>query len=96
MKEQCVDERAARDARARVDRHAARLVDDGDVLVLIDDIDGNVLGLRLDGHGCGDVHRDKAPRLQDMPRLDGDAVRKDVPLVRQFFDGGAGQSRLFR
>ena len=61
--EQRVDERTARDARARVNRHTARLVNDGNVRILVDDVYGNVLGLRLDGHGRGDVHRDKTPRL---------------------------------
>ena len=79
-----------------MDRHAARLVDDGDILILVDDVDRNVLGLRLDGHGRGDVHHDKTPFLQNMARLDRSSVRKDVPLVCQFFDGRAGQSRLFR
>ena len=93
--EQRVDERSVRSARARMDRHAARLVDDGDVAVFIQNVHGEVLRLRPHGAGRRDVERHAGARFQHAARPDGHAVRKQPSLVRQLFDGRARQPRLF-
>ena len=47
VKQQGVDQRAAGAAGGRVDHHADRLVDDDQLVVLVEDVERDVLGLGI-------------------------------------------------
>ena len=57
MGDQRVDQRAVGIARRRMHDEPRRLVDDDEVLVLVDDVERNILALRLGGRGGGHVDR---------------------------------------
>jgi hypothetical protein len=56
--EKCIDESPSGDACGRMDNHAARLIDDNDISVFIENIKGDVL--RTDGELLrrGEIARD--------------------------------------
>ena len=93
MGDQRVDQRAALVAGGRVDNQSLRLVDDDDVVVLVDDIERDILALRLRRHRLGHVDCDRIAGgdmisgVADGGPLGGDGTGQDQrlqPRARQF------------
>ena len=59
MGDQRVDQRSGRVARGRMHHEAGRLVDDDDVVVLVDDVERDILALRLGIGGFRHVDYDR-------------------------------------
>ena len=55
--QQCVDQRAVGIAGCRMNHHTGRLVDDDEVIVLVQDVERNLLGLRGCRFGRGNENR---------------------------------------
>ena len=94
MVEQCVDERPRVDARGWVNDHAARLVDDDDVAVLIEDVERDILRQDLDGLRLRQVEGDFLPRLQLVVRLAHAATDERLPLRDDLLDMRARERGL--
>ena len=76
---ECVDECAGEVAHGRVYHHTGDFVDHYYVIVLIDDVDGNVLGHNLIDIGrVWEEHRDKVSGLDIVAGLAGRAVDEDA------------------
>ena len=94
-KQKRIDERSLVIAASGVYRHALWLVDDGDVLVLVDDIERYILGACSDWPGIGDLDLDLLPVLQNGARLHGPARNEHMALIDELFDGTSREARLF-
>ena len=90
---QGVDQGAVGVAGGGVDHQPHGLVDDDDVLVLEDHVQGNVLGLCLQRHRVWDHHGDLVPDLQPLVLFQGLALQVHPPLLHELLGGGAGQLR---
>ena len=84
--EQRVDERAARVSGRRMHDHAGRLVDDGEIPILIHDGERQRFRLRRRIGRLGDVDGDRLRRLDALIRFRGPSVHEDVPVCNQPLD----------
>ena len=74
-----------------VDHQAHRLVDGDDVVVLIDDVQGDVLGHHVDGGGVGQHQHQLVPGIGLVVLLYRLAVEGDRPLLQQLLGRRAGE-----
>ena len=88
VKEQRVDQGAVGVAGGGVDHHAHRLIDLDHVLILIDHLQGDVLGQELHWGGVGNAHGDLVPRLQPVILFQGPALAEDMALLQEFLGRG--------
>ena len=97
MGDQRVDQRAGPVAGGGMDHQPARLVDDDDRIVLVDDIERDRLRLRLGVLGRRQIERDRVAGVDvvagiaDRAAVDGDPSVEDERLVaraREFGDVG--------
>lgn len=97
MVEEGVDEGAIRIAGGGVDDDAVGFVDDEEIIVFEEDIEGDVLGDVLGegigGDGLGDDHGEDVSGFQGIAGFGGEAVAEDVFLPDKNLDAGAGQLR---
>ena len=94
MEEQGVDQRAGRVARGRVHHHADRLVDDDQLVVLVEDVERDVLGVRLGIFGSGATRMIVSPSRQLVFGLaDGLPVDRDGAGQYQVLDAVAREHR---
>ena len=75
-------------ANGRVYHHSVFLVDDYHVLILKKDLQWNLLGLRLCGHGFGNIDADVVALLDPIARLGGVIIAKNPLLTDQFLNAG--------
>ena len=78
-------------ARSWMNDHAMGLVDDNQVLILVQDTDGNVLRDMLQRHGFGDDYLDEIAVLHAVSGLGRLTIQGDVLLPDQGLDSGARQ-----
>ena len=94
MGDQRVDQRAALVARGRMHDQPLRLVDDDDVVVLIDNVERDILALRLRRHRFGDVDCDRIAGSDMISGVaDGGALGGDGTGQNQRFQPRARQFR---
>ena len=89
--EQRVDERATVISGPGVDGHAGGLVDSDEVVVFVEDVEGNVFGLRFEGgtRGGGDVYDVTSA---DFVRVfGGSAVEENELRFNEFLDASSGE-----
>ena len=91
MIHQRVDQSAGIIAGRRVDDHALRLIDDEKMVVLIDDIEGDVLGSDIDGTRRVDDHADSVSGSQSGAFLRGSIPYRDLAVLDQLGDRGAAE-----
>jgi hypothetical protein len=73
-----------------VDHHAGRLIDDGEVLVFVEDVEGNVSGNCVEGRGLrGAFYLDGFPAMELLFGLGGVAVDPDLAGFDKELDAGA-------
>ncbi len=89
--EQGVDHGAGFHSRARMDDHARGLVDDDQIVIGIENIEGNGFGLRV--HGCrrGNFDGDCIAGFNAMGALRRSAVYAGVAVVEQRLDARAAE-----
>ena len=93
-RQQRVDQRARLVARRGMDDHARGLEHHRHVVVLIEDVQRDVLGLRRGGRGFGDAQRHAHAGLQAKPCLGlGRSVRRRHAVGDQRAGAGAGHVR---
>ena len=92
--EQCIDERPRVDARCRMHDHAARLVDDDDVAVLVEDGERDILRQDLDGLCLRQMEDDFLPCLQLVVGLAHTTADECLPLCDDLLDMGARERGL--
>ena len=80
-----VNERARKIAAARVHREPLLLIDDGDVRVLVNDVEGNIFGRQIERLQSGDLYLDRFPDGERAGGFDGPAVHDDASLIDEFF-----------
>lgn len=90
MMKQSIDQGAVRVACGGVDDEARGFVDDEDVAVLIEDLQGNVLGDDFDGGGVGNSEGDLIARANDGTGLGGFTVEAGVVGFDQVLEAGTG------
>src|SRR3989440_10884170 len=91
--EQGVHERPRVVARGRVDDHACRFVDDGDVLVFVDDVEGDRLRGRIDDVSLRDLELDHVAPRNPVRRVGGMPVDEGEMALDQARRGGAAELR---
>ena len=91
MVQQRVHQRPVRITRSRMDHHPLGLVHHQQVLVLIDDFQGDFLGLRLNGLGVRQQDRHSLSGAQLFFLVGGVAVTQHAPLLRQSLHRAAGK-----
>ena len=91
--EQGVDQGAGPVSRRRMDHQALGLVDDQQVAILIDDVQGNILGLQGHGLGLRQVQGQHVPGLELVVFPQRAALPQDPALLQQPLGRGAGQIR---
>ena len=89
--EQGVDQGAVRMARRGMDDEPARLVDDDDVVVLVDNVQRDVLRNGVDGRGLFGGEFDLLVSRELVALVRRFAVHEDTPVLDGFRRGGAGQ-----
>jgi len=72
--------------------HAGRLVEDGDVFVLVQDPERNVLRHRFRRARGGHLDDDRFAGPHRMPRLEGHAVHPHEPALDQGLHARAGEA----
>ena len=72
--DQAVDQGPALTSVSGVDRQPGRLVHDQQIVVLVDDVEREFLGLGPIGGWCRNLDTDRHARLQDQPPLGGGSV----------------------
>ncbi len=87
---------AAGDARARMDDHAGGLVDDGDVFVLVENIERNGFGFDAGRQLIGDLDGHDFVRLDAMRGLARDAVNLHAAFVHERLNARTAQRRELR
>ena len=87
--EQRIDERAVRCSRRRMDDHAARLVDDDDVRILVEDVQGDGFRQDLQLPRFGNFRLHGIPCAQLRVCLRRPAVDEDAAAFDQLLDMGA-------
>ncbi len=70
-------------ARTGMDDHSGRLVDDGEVLVLVDDIERYVLGLEPCGRSLDQIDLDGVALAEPVRRLDRPVIDQHVFVLDQ-------------
>jgi hypothetical protein len=83
-------EGSGRAAGSGMDMHAGGLVDDEDVLVLMEDIEGKILGRDIPGSGGGDPDGDGGFGGELIAGVNGFPVEKDAVLLHPLLDAGPG------
>ena len=83
-------EGSGRAAGSGMDVHAGGLVDHEDVLVLMEDIEGKILGRDIPGSGGGDPDGDGGFGGELIAGVDGFSVEKDAVLLHPLLDARAG------
>jgi hypothetical protein len=78
-------------AGRRVDDHPRWFVDDRDVLVLIDDLQGDLLASRFDNVCLGDLELDDVPGRHPVGRVGRVPVDNDQVTLDQACGGGPAQ-----
>ena len=86
-----VDQGAVRVAGGGVDHHAHGLVHHDHVPVLVDNVQGNILGENFHRRRVGDEHRQLVSQVQPVVFLQGLALPEDVASLQQLLGGGAGE-----
>ena len=96
MVQKRIDESAVRVAGGRMHDHARRLVDDDEIRVVVDDVEGQRLGPRRRRRRRRHVHPHHVAGVDGGSRARRRAVEQDVPLSDQLLDlrpGAASQLR---
>ena len=96
MVEQRIDQRAVRVAGSRVNDHSLGLIDDKQVVVLIDDIQRDILGLGLDGLRVGQLHSVDCTGYDLFFLVDRRGVFRHTALLNEILQRTAGQCRALR
>ena len=78
-------------AGGRVDHHPHGLVHHDDILVLVDHIQGDVLGEDLHLRGVGDEDGDLVPLLELVVLFQGLAAPEDMTGLQKLLGGGPGE-----
>ncbi len=87
--EESVDEGAVGVSGAGVDDHAVGFVEDDDVFVFVEDVEGDVLGCVFEGDGFGDDDGDFVAGFDGVAWFGGVAVEGDELLADERLDAGA-------
>jgi hypothetical protein len=99
VEEECVDEGAAvagvvGGAGSGVDHHSSGLVDDGEVLVFVEDVEGDVLGDGVEGRGLGRAFDlDGFATVEFLFGLGRIAIDADLACFDEELDAGSGDVR---
>jgi hypothetical protein len=92
--EERVDQRAGAVAYRRMHHHAGGLVDHGDRVVLVDDVEGDRLGSEYGRLAAGAGHFDAVAGAHAAACARGGVVHADMPGVDQMLHGGTREGAL--
>ena len=84
--QECVDQGAVRVTRGRMHHHAGRLVDDDQIRVVVENVQGQRLGPRRRRGGRRDVHPHEVAGADGDPGARGGSVEADQPVPDQSLD----------
>jgi len=74
-----------------VDGHASGLVDDDEVVVFVEDVEGDGFGFSFEGSARFGLNRDALAATKFLARLGRLAVDENEAGIDEFLDAGAGQ-----
>ena len=93
--EKGIHESAVGIPRRGVNHEACGFVDDDEILIFVEDIEGNVLRNNLGGLGLWKADRDVVTRVDGGFGLCLSSVDHNVPLLEESLDAGAREIRKF-
>lgn len=91
VEEEGVDEGAIGVAGGGVDDHAVGFVDDDDVVIFVEDFEGDVLLWGIEGDGFGEGDGDAVAGFEGVAGFCGVAVEEDVLVADEGLDARAGE-----
>ena len=90
-----IDEGAVGVAGSRMNDQSDRFIDDHEVFVLVEDVEGNVLRDEVRRLGVGKLDRDGVTGYYGRSRSRLAPIQEDMAILEQSLDPGAGEFRQF-